>query len=52
LLPIENHAKVVQAMKDGKNVREVPGAMSMDEIWDFNYTSEKTRKHLYDAKPV
>ena len=36
----------VQAMKDGKNVAiEVPGAMTMDEIWDLINTSEKTRKH-------
>jgi predicted dehydrogenase len=43
----KNHAKMgVQAMKDGKNVAiEVPGAMSMDEIWDLINTSEKTRKH-------
>ena len=41
------HAKMgVQAMKDGKNVAiEVPGAMTMDEIWDLINTSEKTRKH-------
>jgi predicted dehydrogenase len=33
-------------MKDGKNVAiEVPGAMTMEEIWDLINTSEKTRKH-------
>ena len=43
----KNHAKMgVQAMKDGKNVAiEVPGAMTMEEIWDLINTSEKTRKH-------
>jgi predicted dehydrogenase len=43
----KNHAKIgVQAMKDGKNVAiEVPGAMTMEEIWDLINTSEKTRKH-------
>ena len=43
----KHHAKLgVQAMKDGKNVAiEVPGAMTMDEIWDLINTSEKTRKH-------
>lgn len=43
----KHHAKIgVQAMKDGKNVAiEVPGAMTMDEIWDLINTSEKTRKH-------
>ena len=43
----KHHAKMgVQAMKDGKNVAiEVPGAMTMDEIWDLINTSEKTRKH-------
>ncbi|OUD35106.1 Gfo/Idh/MocA family protein [Flavobacterium sp. FPG59] len=43
----KNHANIgVQAMKDGKNVAiEVPGALTMDEIWDLINTSEKTRKH-------
>lgn len=43
----KNHAKIgVQAMKDGKNVAiEVPGAMTMEEIWDLINTSEKTRQH-------
>ncbi|MFZ4544834.1 MAG: Gfo/Idh/MocA family protein [Saprospiraceae bacterium] len=42
-----NHAKIgVQAMKDGKHVViEVPGALTMDEIWELINTSEKTRKH-------
>ncbi|UFH34328.1 Gfo/Idh/MocA family protein [Flavobacterium acetivorans] len=43
----KHHAEMgVQAMKDGKNVAiEVPGAMTMKEIWDLINTSEKTRKH-------
>lgn len=43
----KNHANIgVQAMKDGKHVAiEVPGAMTMNEIWDLINTSEKTRKH-------
>ena len=43
----KHHAEMgVQAMKDGKNVAiEVPGAMTMEEIWDLINTSEKTRKH-------
>jgi predicted dehydrogenase len=43
----KHHAQMgVQAMKDGKHVAiEVPGAMTMDEIWDLINTSEKTRKH-------
>lgn len=43
----KHHAQIgVQAMKDGKHVAiEVPGAMTMDEIWDLINTSEKTRKH-------
>ncbi|KFF10172.1 Gfo/Idh/MocA family protein [Flavobacterium hydatis] len=43
----KNHANIgIQAMKDGKNVAiEVPGAMTMKEIWDLIDTSEKTRKH-------
>jgi predicted dehydrogenase len=43
----KHHAIIgVQAMKDGKNVAiEVPGAMTMKEIWDLIDTSEKTRKH-------
>ena len=33
-------------MKDGKHVAiEVPGAMTMEEIWDLINTSDKTRKH-------
>ncbi|SHG44514.1 Predicted dehydrogenase [Flavobacterium fluvii] len=43
----KHHAQIgVQAMKDGKHVAiEVPGAMTMEEIWDLINTSEKTRKH-------
>tara|TARA_R110000868_G_scaffold156599_1_gene383540 strand:- start:18165 stop:19541 length:1377 start_codon:yes stop_codon:yes gene_type:complete len=43
----KHHAEIgVQSMKDGKNVAiEVPGAMTMKEIWDLINTSEKTRKH-------
>ena len=43
----KNHANIgVQAMKDGKHVViEVPGALTMEEIWDLINTSEKTRKH-------
>nr|WP_245712087.1 Gfo/Idh/MocA family oxidoreductase [Flavobacterium gillisiae] len=43
----KHHAEIgVQAMKDGKNVAiEVPGAMTMKEIWNLINTSEKTRKH-------
>jgi predicted dehydrogenase len=43
----KNHANIgVQAMKDGKHVViEVPGALTMDEIWELINTSEKTRKH-------
>jgi predicted dehydrogenase len=43
----KHHAQIgVQAMKDSKNVAiEVPGAMTMAEIWDLINTSEKTRKH-------
>lgn len=42
-----NHAKMgIQAMKDGKHVAvEVPGALTMEEIWELINTSEKTRKH-------
>jgi hypothetical protein len=42
-----NHAKMsVQAMKDGKHVVvEVPGALTMNEIWELINTSEQTRKH-------
>ena len=43
----KNHAKMgVQAMKDGKHVAiEVPGALTMEEIWELINTSEQTRKH-------
>lgn len=43
----KHHAPIaVQAMKDGKHVAvEVPGGLTMDEIWDLINTSEKTRKH-------
>lgn len=43
----KHHALIgVQAMKDGKHVAiEVPGAMTMEEIWALINTSEKTRKH-------
>jgi predicted dehydrogenase len=42
-----HHAPIgVQAMKDGKHVAiEVPGALTMKEIWELIDTSEKTRKH-------
>jgi predicted dehydrogenase len=42
-----NHAKIgVQAMKEGKHVAiEVPGALTMNEIWELINTAEKTRKH-------
>ena len=42
-----NHAPIgIQAMKDGKHVAiEVPGALTMKEIWELIDTSEKTRKH-------
>jgi len=41
------HASIgVQAMKDGKHVAiEVPGALTIKEIWELIDTSEKTRKH-------
>ena len=33
-------------MKDGKHVAiEVPGALTMEDIWALINTSEKTRKH-------
>jgi predicted dehydrogenase len=43
----KHHADIaIQAMKDGKNVAvEVPGALTMKEIWELIDTSEKTRKH-------
>lgn len=43
----KHHANIaVQAMNDGKHVAvEVPGALTMKEIWDIIDTSEKTRKH-------
>ncbi|MCD0468939.1 Gfo/Idh/MocA family protein [Flavobacterium sp. JAS] len=43
----KHHALIgVQAMKHGKHVAiEVPGALTMKEIWDLIDTSEKTRKH-------
>lgn len=43
----KHHANIaVQAMKEGKHVAvEVPGALTMKEIWDLIDTSEKTRKH-------
>lgn len=43
----KHHANIgIQAMKDGKHVAiEVPGALTMKEIWDLIDTSEKTRKH-------
>lgn len=42
-----HHAPIgIQAMKDGKHVAiEVPGALTMKEIWELIDTSEKTRKH-------
>lgn len=41
------HAEMaIYAMEQGKHVAvEVPGAMTMDEIWKIIDTSEKTRKH-------
>lgn len=43
----ETHAPMgVYAMQQGKHVAiEVPGAMTMDEIWALIDTSEQTRKH-------
>lgn len=43
----QNHAKMgVYAMEHGKHVAiEVPAAMTLDEIWSFINTSERTRKH-------
>ena len=42
-----NHAKMaIQGMKDGKHVVvEVPGGLTMDEIWELINTAEQTRKH-------
>lgn len=43
----KNHADMtVYAMEQGKHVAvEVPGAMTMDEIWKVIDTAEKTQKH-------
>ena len=43
----ESHAKMgVYAMEHGKHVAiEVPGAITIDEIWQLINTSERTRKH-------
>lgn len=43
----KTHAEMATyAMEQGKHVAvEVPGAMTMDEIWQLIDTSEKTRKH-------
>lgn len=43
----KSHAEMgIYAMEQGKHVAiEVPGAMTMDEIWGLINTSEKTRKH-------
>lgn len=43
----KHHAEMaVYAMEKGKHVAvEVPGAMTMDEIWQMIETSERTRKH-------
>lgn len=43
----KHHASIaVQAMEEGKHVAvEVPGALTMKEIWKLIDTSEKTRKH-------
>lgn len=43
----KHHAEMaVYAMEQGKHVAvEVPGAMTLDEIWNIIETSEKTRKH-------
>jgi predicted dehydrogenase len=43
----KHHASIaIQAMEDGKHVAvEVPGALTMKEIWKLIDTSEKTRKH-------
>ena len=42
-----NHAKMaIQGMKEGKHVVvEVPGALTMNEIWEIINTAEQTRKH-------
>lgn len=42
-----HHAKIgIQAMKDGKHVAiEVPGASTLEEIWELVDTAEKTRRH-------
>jgi predicted dehydrogenase len=43
----KHHANIaIQAMNEGKNAAvEVPGALTMKEIWELIDTSEKTRKH-------
>lgn len=43
----ETHAEIaLYAMEHGKHVAvEVPGAMTLKEIWDIIDTSERTRKH-------
>lgn len=43
----KTHAEMATyAMEQGKHVAvEVPGAMTMDEIWQLIETSERTRKH-------
>lgn len=43
----KNHAPMsIYAMEHGKNVAvEVPGAMTLEEIWNVINTAERTRKH-------
>jgi predicted dehydrogenase len=45
----DNHAKMaLYAMEQGKNVAvEVPGAMTLEDIWKIIDTSERTRKHCF-----
>ena len=47
MIKLTSHAEMaVYAMEKGKHVAvEVPGAMTMDEIWQMIETSERTRKH-------
>lgn len=43
----KNHASmVIESMKKGKHVAtEVPGALTMEDLWAIINTAEKTRKH-------
>jgi len=49
-----HHAPIgVQAMKDGKHVAiEVPGALTMKEIWELIDTSEKQENIVCNLKIV